>query len=751
MKISYKWLQDYIKLDKSAQEIADALTLVSFPVESIESKIDDKIIIAEIKEIKPHPNADRLRIAMVDNGKEIVQIVCGANNIEVGQYVPLAQIGAKIGEMTISKVDLRGVESSGMLCSDRELGLSDDHAGIKILPKDYELGKPLSQYLNSDAVLDVEITPNRGDCLSHIGVARELSAILDMKYSLPEIKNDYSKLKSNDLEVIVENKELCPQYFALKINNVEVKESPEWLKEKLLSIGHHPINNIVDVTNLVMQELGQPPHAFDADKVKDQKIIVREAGEMEKVTTLNGKEYRLPKESLLITDENGPIAIAGIMGGKNSEIDSSTKNIIIESAEFNRKSVRKTSKALGLSTDASYRFERGIDRGSLETAIKRAGDLIVEIASGELKSIFKSIVKTESKKINIEYKKINNLLGTSIDEAEINRILQSLGFEVSDDKTTIPLWRHDIFTWEDLAEEVGRIYGYGKINHLEVDKTEQPKKSEYYQKEHIKDLLVESGFTESYNYVFLSEQDISSAKLKSEDLLEVANPLQKENKYLRSSLIPGLLRNVAKNPSFDQNFFFEIGNVFSKEKEVNKLGIVASGRDAKNIIENVISNLSEKCDFDKKDMIISELKRDELLNHKIKKPIVYVLEIETKGLTKNMKVSDKGLDLIISDKNIHYTSVSQFPPAARDLSFVVDNAVKSSDIQSTISESDSHIFLVELFDEFSSDKFGKNKKNVAYHIWMQKMNKAMTDDQANEITKKIVEKIKNKFSGELRG
>lgn len=750
MKISYQWLKEYIKLNKSPQEIADLLTLASFPVELIESTIDNKIIVAQIKEINPHPNADRLKIAMVNTGKEILQIVCGATNIKIGQKVPLAQIRARIGDIKIQKAQIRGIESSGMLCSDKELGLSNDHSGIKILPSSYEVGKKLNKYLKNDAILDVEITPNRGDCLSYIGIARELSAIMNVKYYEPQIKFNHEGLPQNDLEVIVEAKDLCQQYFALEIDNIKVGESPDWLKNKLLSARLRPINNIVDISNFVMLEFGQPLHIFDADKIKNKKIIIRAAGEMEKITTLDNKNYQIPAGSALITDKNGPIAIAGIMGGKNTEVNYLTKNIIIESAEFDSKSVRRTSKLIGLSTDASYRFERGIDADSVEPALKRAGDLVLELVKGQMKSLVQSANAAKRKKIKIEYKKINQLLGANLENKKIDKILSSLGFTIIGKYAIPPSWRHDIDIWQDLSEEVGRISGYDKINFSPVTKTKPGRESDYYYKEHIKNVLVDNGFTESYNYVFLSDIDIKIGKLKPSNLLEIANPLHIENKYLRPGLIAGLLKNVAKNPSFDQNFIFEIGNVFNKKEEANHLAIVTAGRNAKKEMEHIVKIFHKLCNLNINDCKIIELNREKLVQYKIKKPVVYAWEIEINKLIKNVKISKNDLKLRLIEDNISYIPVSQFPPSTRDLSFIVNNKIKFKDIKSTIIKSDKHIFLVELFDEYSSDRFGKNKKNIAFHIWMQDLSNAMKDEQIEKIIQKIINTTKDKFGASLR-
>ncbi|MCX6808717.1 MAG: phenylalanine--tRNA ligase subunit beta [Candidatus Berkelbacteria bacterium] len=378
MKIIKSWLQDYIDLDLENEKLADLLSLSGTAVDSFGEVLDSKVVVAEIREVKKHPNADKLQIATVWNGEEELQIVCGAPNIAPCQKVPLAQIGSVLGEgFVIKKAEIRGIESSGMLCAADELGLGSDHSGIMILDSKWEIGQPLNKYIKSDAVFDIEITPNRGDLLSHIGVARELKALLKK-----ELKKSNYELKINkeakEIEISVVDSSLCPQYYGLKISGVKPAESPKWLKDRLTSSGFRPINNIVDVTNYILLDLGQPLHAFDATKLKGG-INIRPAHFGEGIVTLDGNLRALDEGMIVIADREEAIAIAGVMGGSNSEVDDKTSEIIIEAAEFERRSIRKTAKNLNLSSDASYRFERGIDSGNIENALKKAATLILEV------------------------------------------------------------------------------------------------------------------------------------------------------------------------------------------------------------------------------------------------------------------------------------------------------------------------------------------------------------------------------------
>lgn len=750
MKISYNWLKELVEIDKSAIELAEDLNLKSTAVEEVVQNLHDNIIVGEVLEIKPHPNADRLSVLTVDSGEKKLQIVCGAKNFKVGDKVPLASIGSKIGDICIAEAEIRGIKSYGMLCSEKELAISNDHSGIKILPNTYKNGKKLNEYIKSDALLDVEITPNRGDLLSHIGIAREIAAIYHKELKYPEIP-DKTKEIATKLSINIENPDLCPQYYAIKINNVNIAPSPKWLKDRLIFLGINPVNNIVDITNYIMLELGQPMHAFDANKIVDNKIIVRIAGELEKTTTLDGITRNLPHEALVISDKEKILAIAGIMGGKNSEITNNTKNIILESAEFNKVSVRKTSKELGLTTDASYRFERGIDSSKVEFAIWRACKLIKELAGGNAETIVGSSAKPHHKTVKIDYKGINSLLGINLTENDITNILTKLGFSVNGNNAIVPLFRHDISIWQDLAEEIGRIYGYNKIKQCCIEISKPYKKSNYFVKEYIKDELIKSGFTEVYNYNYLSSKDIDTAKINNENVLEIANPLQQENKYLRSSLVPGLLKNISKNPAFDPILFFEFGNIFNKKSEVNYLGLAASGKGAKKILENTLNIISGLMK-DKKDDIqkIKELNKDELSHYKIKKPNAFVIEIPSKVIIDNLKLSDQELELESSNTSVSYKSLSQYPPISRDLAFIVDNNINSNKIIEELRNISDKIIIVELFDEFTSDKFGKGKKNIAFHLYLQDTQKSMTDSEASDIINKVIKKIENKFNAKLR-
>ena len=746
MQVLFSWLKDYVEVEQDESKIADLLTLSGTSVESIIRKLDDNIVVGEIKEILPHPNADRLQIAKVSNGIEDLQIVCGAPNIAIGQKVPLALVVTKLENFEIKRAEIRGVESFGMMCSEIELGIGCDHSGIKILPDNYKIGEKINKYITGDSVFDIEITPNRGDCLSHLGIAREIAAVTNRQLKSPQpLKIDCQEKEEFKIEITDIDK--CPQYSAILIKNIKVGQSPEWLVKRLNSLGAKSINNIVDITNYIMLDWGQPLHAFDADKINNRTIFVRPARKGELLQLLDGKTINLNENNLVIADTTKALALAGVMGGKNSEVDETTKNILIESAEFNAINVRKTSKLKGISTEASYRFERGIDSGKVLESAKYAAQKITEICGGEILQMIYEGQKPNQKLVKFESDKINSLLGASLTKTEMIEIFSKLEFVVNGSEVNVPLWRHDINIWQDLAEEIGRIYGFSKIEKKEVGKSSLIENNEYLIKEKTKDLLANCGFSESLNYVFLSQKDIAIAKLNADDLLELINPIQQENKYLRNSLIPGLLKNVAKNPSFDPILLFEIGHVFNKKEETTNLSIVASGKQAKQRIESCIDDLEKGLQIKLKTQI-DKIEREELIDYKIRKPEVYFIEMNIDIITKNAKLTNK---IIQENENIiNYRPISKFPPAVRDLAFIVSKNINNEDIIKTIYKEVDKLLLADLFDEFVSEKIGIDQKSLAYHIYLQDMEKALSDSEVNEIISKIINILKDKFKAQLR-
>jgi len=747
MKYLFSWLKEYYKTDESPEEVAAKITRLGTEVESVNGgQIDDKIIVAKILEVKPHPNADRLQIARITTGKEETEVVCGAPNIEVGQLVPYAQVGTKLADFEVKEAEIRGVKSPGMLLSERELGLGDNHEGIKIL-ENAEVGEKVSSLLNSDPVLEAEVTPNRGDVLSHFGLSRDLAA-WEKLIEKPALNLKESNEKTSDFVSVEIKTDKCQLYLARVIKGVKIGPSPDDLKAKLEAVGAKSINNVVDATNFVMLDLGHPLHAFDAGKIQDKKIIISEIEQETEVETLDGVARALLPEVMVICDAKRPVAIAGIMGLKNSEVDDETTDIILEAAVFEAKSIRKSAKELSLQTEASYRFERGVDAAGTEYAINKAAQMIQEVAGGViLEGVVQAGEVEKPHKVKVEYERINDLAGVEYQKEEVDKILTNLGFKIKDGLAEVPSWRHDIFAWEDLVEEVVRMSGLERVKPVAIAKSTKPEPTDYFKKEKIKDYLADSGLDEVVNYSFLSDEDTIAAKIDPKDLIEVANPVQEENRYLRNSLVPGLLKDIAKNPSFDDIEIFEIGNVFLKEKEQTNLAIVTSGKSARKVGE-ILKAFCEKFGISEADFKVYDIDREELKRFKIKKPNVSVAEVSLGEILPKLKFEN--LDLRVDENEIRYREVSKFPPVKRDLSFIIDEKITLNEVKKEILSATKFAFLVEAFDEFKDKRFGEGKKNVAFHIWLQDLGKTMSDQTADAEISKIISSLKEKFSADLR-
>lgn len=792
MKYLFSWLKDYYQTDKTVKQTGEDLVSLGSDVEGVVSSrpIDEKVIAVKIVNIEPHPNADRLRLATVSDGKIDTTLVCGAPNIEIGQVVPMAQIGARLDDIEVKEVEIRGIKSAGMLCSEKELALGGDHAGINILPVDIKLGTKISDLITLDEVLELEITPNRGDLLSHFGLARDLSAKAGKLLEKPELEFKESDKKASDVIKVEVQSDNCLLYLARVIVGVKIAPSPKWLQTKLIAVGAKPINNVVDATNYIMLDLGHPLHAFDEKKISPachredegrgdldcfsspagearndtrRQIIVKEFAEDMEVVTLDGEAREVIAGMLGIWDGKRPVAIAGVMGLANSEVDSETKDIVLEAAVFDRKSIRKTAKLLNLKTEASARFERGVDEDGVKYAIDKAAKMIAELAGGEILSGIADIGKElritrlqapkrsdggqENKELRIEYEKINSYANLNLKEEKIDKILTNLGFNIKNSVAEIPAWRHDIAIWQDLAEEIYRINGLKKISPEPLSEMQKAKPSDYYKKEKIKDCLAELGLDEAISYTFLSDADVIAAKLDPTDLLEVANPVQDENRYLRNSLIPGLLKAVAKNPSFDDIEFFELGNVFSKTDEWTSLAIATSGKSARKS-SKIVSILADILGVKGEVFKVYEIDREELKRFKIKKPFVSIAEARVSDLLSGGKFDD--LKLLIPDNKIEYRPISKFPPVKRDLAFVVDVKIPALEIKNSILEISPNLVLVEIFDEFINDRFGKDKKSIAFHVWLQNLDKTLSDGEANTEISNIISTLLEKFGAKLR-
>lgn len=796
MKVSLNWLKNYIDLeDITIEQIVDKLTFAGLEIEEVidQAKIYENIVVGYVKERKKHPNADKLSLCIVNDGSRDYSVVCGAPNVAEGQKVPFAKIGAVIPSngLKIEKVKLRGEVSEGMICSEKELEISDNHEGIMALDSSLEPGTPFSKVMNlDDVVLDIAITPNRADALSHIGIARDLAALFDRKLKLPEIKLDETgeeSAKYASVEII--DSENCPRYVAKIVLNVEVKESPEWLKRRIESIGLRPINNVVDVTNFVLYEVGQPLHAFDLDKLAGKKIVVKKALEGEKFVTLDSKERILSEADLMICDAERPVAIAGVMGGENSEVTPETKNILIESAFFNPSSVRKTAKRLGLQTDASYRFERGADYNIAVWAARRAAQLIAMTAGGNVcKSEIDAYPKPfPTKNVELRYERIKRILGYDVDKETVKKIFINLGFGLSESaeslKLEVPSYRHDIEREIDLIEEVARIYGYDKIPEVEkISVTLEEKVDQSESNDTVRNILNALGFYEILTNSLLREE------LAKEygNPLGVLNPQSAEMSHLRPSLIPGMLQAISNNIKVNEKNLqlFEIGKVFEKiNDEINSF---EDFRESEHLILGLTGNAIDdewyekerKFDFyDLKGFTAAFLNKFlPGVEYEIKRldsdKFEYGMEILLDGevIALGGKLNDDLLKPFEIEQDVYasvfyldkiksiqrgapeFKELLKFPKVYRDFAFVLDREIEAGEVIKVIRNASSNLLHhIKLFDIFQSESLGMDKKSLAFRLEYYDKSRTLTEDEVDKEFRRAIKAVEEKFNAKLRG
>jgi phenylalanyl-tRNA synthetase beta chain len=808
MRISFKWLQQYIELKETPENVAETLTGVGLEVESIEylGKKFDGFFVAEVADVQKHPNADRLSVCsvIVTPEKEPLQIVCGAPNVAKGQKVIAGIPGAVIPKnqhaadgtpLTLAKTKIRGIESNGMICSEFELGLGDDKSGIKVLPADAPVGSPLAEFLGqNDIAFEIGITPNRPDCLCHIGIARDLSAVFGRNVKYPDVKIRQSAGPSiNDLAVVkVENALACPRYSARMIKNVIVQDSPEWLKNILIAAGQRPINNIVDVTNYVMLEYGQPLHAFDYDRLAKHTIVVKNSQPGDRFTTLDGRSHELSGAELMICDAERPVAIAGVMGGLNSEISSATTTVLLECAYFDPVSTRRTAKKLGLSTDASYRFERGTDPNIVDIASKRAAALIADFTGGEVVAgaIDEYPKPIQQREIQIRLSRVNDILGTEISDKESIRLLESIGVTIKSSSPnsficSVPTYRPDIEQEIDLIEEIARLYGYDNIpNAASGDVVfSEPSVIDSVNNQ-IAQWLQANGFNEVVTNSLIEEHVASAV---TNDIVKVKNPLSAELEVMRPSLLPSLLQTVAYNFNHGagQIRFFEFGNIFlSSEKQTGKTTVkgIKESRSLGLVISGIAQSQSwhgkqrEFDIFDLKGMVQSMLLSIGLDNiHLIYYDASSSLTEQTIGIEINGTYAgsigrclEKYLKRLKIEKNVFYAEIdldviannrkqktfkpySKFPTVIRDIAFIVNADVRAAAMMETIRKAGGQLVTnVELFDVFEGKSIGEGKKSVAFSVFVNSFEKTLTDKEIDEVISRIVNEMSTTHGSALR-
>ena len=808
MKISYNWLKDFIKIGWDAEKTGELLTDLGLEVEGIQDFESVKgamegIVVGEVLSCEKHPNADRLKLTTVNIGKkEPVQIVCGAPNVAKGQKVPVATIGTTLYDdegnpWTIKKGKIRGESSHGMICAEDEIGLGSSHEGIMVLDSALKPGTPVAEVfkVEKDKVFEIGLTPNRADAMSHWGVARDLKAgFLQQKISAsintPSVSNFQVENRSNQITIDVKDNKLAPRYCGLIISEIEVKESPQWLQNRLKAIGLTPKNNVVDATNYVLHELGQPLHAFDAAKISGNKIVVKTLEEGAKFTTLDEVERELSSEDLMICDAEKPLAIAGVFGGLDSGVTAETKSIFLESAYFNPVSIRKTAKRHGLSTDASFRFERGIDPNITEYALKRAALLIQELSGGIVTSDLTDIYpkKIEDFQVFLTYEKVNRLIGQFLEKDIIKNILFSLEIKVTNETEsgmglTIPAYRVDVQRESDVIEEILRVYGYNNIKFgekINASVANSSKYEDYKLQNIIANQLTAQGFYETMaNSLTTPTHADLSEQLKSEFNVEMLNPLSQDLSVMRQSLLFSGLEAISYNINRKKQDlkFFEFGktyhNFLNGREEHKHLAILISGnKTAENwksasdksdffYLKGVVTAILQKLGINK--IKSSPIKNDvfaEGMTFSSGKTKLVEFGVIKRSILKHFDINQEVLYADFEWQNVvditktssnKFKGISKFQSVRRDFALLLDENVQFEDIFNIANSTEKkYLKNVNLFDVYQGKNLPEGKKSYAVSFTLQDEEKTLTDKQIDKIMSKLQKQFETQFNAELR-
>ncbi len=806
MKISYNLLKEIISVDLPMEEQLDSLTSIGLEVEgnviyeSIPGSLEGVVVGKVLKCVK-HPNADRLKVTEVDVGiKSTLQIICGAPNVKEGIKVPVALIGTNLyneknESFKILKSKIRGEISEGMICSEKELQLGESHEGIMILDEIHPIGKKCSEIFEiyNDNLIEIGLTPNRSDAMSHLGVARDLKAWcisnnINYSFKIPKVK-EYKLGSNSRFKLNVENFETCPYYSGALISNINVKPSPKWMQNYLRTIGIVPKNNIVDITNYVMHELGQPLHAFDFSKIKDE-IIVKTLPDKTKFTTLDGEERKLSHEDLMICDASKPLCIAGIYGGLDSAISEKTKKIFLECALFNPISIRKSSKRHALQTDASFRYERGIDSEMVNYALCRAIDLILDLAGGKIDGNILKIEggKRDLKKINLRYNKIFSIAGFKIPDSKIVKILESLDIKIilknkNELKIEVPNYRHDVIREIDVIEEILRIYGYNNIPSLSDSKTHFPEKrvKSY---ESLKNIIVNQliglGFNEVVNNSIISPTSNNFKKeIDQSKLVNILNPIGTEISQMRNSLLFGLLENISFNLKRQEQKIkiFEAGSIYLNGKEsfienknlslsltgdfYNKNWIYKKQSDIFFKIKGIVNSILIKLGFDKFEEIAFDKNMfEKAIEFRIGGKVIAsagTINVKTRNhfdIDQQVAYAELELNKIFdfySGKNFKVSPIPQFPFSKRDYAIMIDNHIDFNSIKEKSFKIDKKLlYKVDLFDVYKGKELTKNKKSYGISFYFYNNERTITDSEINIICNKLEKMFIDTFGAELR-
>lgn len=803
MKASREWLEEYSDIDVDTIKLGDILTMTGSKVETIEQKGNEikNVVIGKILEVKKHPDADKLVVTKIDVGNgEIVQVVTAATNIKVdepGQIVPVARDGAELPKgVKIKTGKLRGVESQGMMCGMEELEIDPANYpdkvvdGIFILDNEYEkyIGQNIVDVLDlKEDIIDFEITPNRPDCLSIEGLGRETAVSLEKEFKNPRKTIDELKIEDKKeiegLKVDITAPDLCYRYIARVVKNVKVGPSPKWMVRRLNACGVRSINNIVDITNYVMLEMGQPMHAFDINSIEGKHITVRRAKNNEKITTLDKQERILDENDLVISDEKKAVAIAGVMGGLNSEIESDTNTVVFESAVFYGGAVRKTAKKVGLRTESSARFEKGLSPENALRAINRAVDLVEKLNAGDVLDGKIDVYPTKQKvnKVKLDYDRINALLGTNIEKREMINILEKLEIKVEDNIAIAPYFRTDIEQLADIAEEVLRFYGYDKLETtlVKCDTTLGIRNKEQKIEEKIKEVLVNSGLSEIYTYGFLSEKDLEKSNISDElkrTAIQIKNPLSEEYKLMRPSTIPSMMQILANNAN-KKNQDVRIFDISRNYKNINgkiekgevplQENILTIGMYGKNIdfyvLKGIVENILESTYINRYDIEKEKENKSyhpgRCANMKVGKDViatlgeVHPIVLENYDIEKRVYLAEINVTKLekYSRNNKKYVEVPKFPAVERDIAVIVDEEIEVGQIEKIIIKKGKKLLeQVQLFDIYRDEKLGQNKKSIAYSLIFRDPKKTLSDEEINTTMDNIIKELDKTLNAKLR-
>jgi len=799
MKVSLKWLADYVDIDMPPKELAHRLTMAGLEVESVESIGGDwqGVSVGLVTRVAPHPNADRLRLATVDLGSgEEMTVVCGAPNVAEGQKIAFARAGARLinphnnEREELKPAKIRGVESAGMVCSERELGISDQHSGILVLPEDAPIGKPLSAYMG-DTIFDVAVTPNRGDCMSMIGVAREVAALTGKTVRYP----DDSYLEEGEpieprVSVAIVDDDLCSRYVATLIEGIEIRPSPGWMQERLIAAGMRPISNIVDITNYVMLELGQPLHAFDFTLLHKERIIVRRAQPGEKMTTLDGVDHELTIDTLVIADSQKAVAVAGVMGGANSEVGDGTTSVLLEAANFNAVNIRHTSVRLKARSEASSRFEKGLSPELPLVAAKRATKLMLELGGGK---VAQGIVDTYPRKaelvtIHVPRTRLKTILGLDLRPEEVRDDLERLGFacrmQADEYAVDAPYWRLDVRIPDDVAEELARIVGYDELPMTNLrgevpSLIPQPRRD---LRERARDLLVAAGMQEVINYSLTTLEAmklvVPPELLEVEPPLRVTSPVSSEHEFLRVTLRASLLQSLSSNLRYAEGeiALFEAARVYLPRggelplEEEHVTGAIGGRRedrwghatteavdffDAKGYVEALLEGLGIDAEFVEENVFGMAPGRSAAV--RVGKETIAVVGQAHPRVAAAFDIdSDAYLFEVVLDRLLplvegpaRYESVSRFPLVVQDIALVLDESVLAGRVESIIRKA-SLVRGVRLFDVYTGEQVDAGKKSLAFSVTYQSPDHTLTDEEVARAQKSIVERLKREVGATLR-